>query len=210
MAVAEDVAILRKGLCKILSSYEDYTVCIEASNGRMLIEQIKKTTTRIDICLLDISMPEMDGHQTISVLKKEFPNLKVLVLSMYNDDYNIIRMLKNGANGYVLKSANPDELHTALQEIHHKSFYHTDLVNMHMMQIMQRKEDGINALTTKETEFLSYCCSELTFKEIADLMNLSPRTVEGYRNILCNRLNIKSRTGLVMYALKIGIVPYET
>ncbi len=209
IAVVEDISILRKGVCRLLSSYPGFSIEIEAANGRELLDALR-TGKQIDICLLDINMPEMDGHATIQVLKQEWPEIKVLVLSIYNDDYNIIRMLRNGANGYILKTCTPDELHQALNAVHQLGFYHSELVNEHLLHLLQGKHTKtVNMLSDKDYEFLSYCCSELTYKEIAEIMKLSPRTVEGYRDTLCEKLGVKSRTGLVMYAMRIGVVPYE-
>jgi DNA-binding NarL/FixJ family response regulator len=185
-------------------------VAIEASNGRELLEKMEQYEHTIDICVLDINMPEMDGHKTIEVLKKKWPAMKVLVLSMYDDDFNVIRMLKNGASGYVLKNSEPEELRRALTEVYQRGYYHSDLVNGRLFQLLHKKDDSTSSdLNDKELQFLSLCCSELTYKEIAEKMRLSPRTIEGYRDALCEKLGVKSRTGLVMYAMRIGVVPYE-
>jgi len=210
VAIAEDIPILRRGVCQLISSYDGFKIAVEAGNGRELLDQLNGHGNEIDICLLDINMPEMDGHKTIEILKSKWPNIKVLVLSMYDDDFNIIRMLKSGANGYVLKNSQPEELRRALSEVYQRGYYHSDLVNGRLFQLLHRKEEVNSAeLTDKEVQFLSYCCSELTYKEIAEKMRLSPRTVEGYRDAICEKLNVKSRTGLVMYALRIGVVPYN-
>lgn len=210
VAIAEDIPILRRGVSQLISSYDGFIVAVEASNGRELIERLNGHGNDVDICLLDINMPEMDGHKTIEVLKNKWPNIKVLVLSMYDDDFNIIRMLKNGANGYILKNSQPEELRRALDEVYQRGYYHSDLVNGRLFQLLHNKKEEVNSseLTDKEVQFLSYCCSELTYKEIAEKMRLSPRTVEGYRDAICEKLNVKSRTGLVMYALRIGVSPY--
>jgi two-component system invasion response regulator UvrY len=211
IAIAEDVSILRKGLCRILSSDTDCRIEIEAENGRDLIERLRSFDGQIDVCLLDVNMPEMDGHATIKVLKKEWPELKVLVLSIYNDDYNIIRMLKNGASGYILKTCTPEELFRAIRTVHELGFFHSELVKDHLLHLLHGKNDkSVPVLSDKDYEFLSYCCSELTYKEIAEIMKLSPRTVEGYRDALCEKLDVRSRTGLVMYAMRIGVVPYQS
>ena len=208
IAVVEDVQILRRGICQLLTGDPRFNIRIEASNGRELIDKLEAEGPVVDICLMDINMPEMDGHATIRVLKKKWPEIKVLVLSIYNDDYNIIRMLRNGANGYVLKTCTPEELRQAIEEVYQRGFYHSDLVHGHLLHLLDPHKSGGIDLTDKDYQFLSYCCSELTYKEIAEKMKLSPRTVEGYRDALCEKLAVKSRTGLVMYALRIGVVPY--
>jgi len=209
IAVVEDVLILRRGICQLLAGNPAFRIELEAGNGRELTDRLREGGVTVDICLLDINMPEMDGHATIRVLKQEWPEIKVLVLSIYNDDYNIISMLRNGASGYVLKTCTPEELRHALEEVYERGFYHSDLVHGHLLHLLdQKKNGGVAELTEKDHQFLSYCCSELTYKEIAEKMRLSPRTVEGYRDALCEKLSVKSRTGLVMYALRIGVVPY--
>jgi two-component system invasion response regulator UvrY len=209
IAVAEDISILRKGLCNLLSADNGFKVEIEASNGLELLELLRYTDKQIDVCLLDINMPVMDGHATIKHIKEEWPDMKVLILSVFNDDYNIIRMLRSGANGYILKDCKPEELQQAIQAVHEIGFYHSELVNEYVLQLLQGKDKKSKSiLSDKDYEFLSYCCSELTYKEIAEAMSLSPRTIEGYRDALCEKLEVKSRTGLVMYAIRIGVVPY--
>jgi len=210
VAVAEDIPILRRGVCQLITSYEGFTVAIEAGNGRELLDKLEVYDHVIDICVLDINMPEMDGHKTIEVLKKKWPAMKVLVLSMYDDDFNVIRMLKNGASGYVLKNSEPEELRRALTEVYQRGYYHSDLVNGRLFQLLHKKDDNSSSdLSDKELQFLALCCSELTYKEIAEKMRLSPRTIEGYRDALCEKLGVKSRTGLVMYAMRIGVTPFE-
>ena len=160
-----------------------------------------------DLIFLDINMPVMNGYETAAALKKEWPKIKVLALSMYDTEFNIIKMLKAGARGYVLKDAEPKELQKALNTIFEEGFYHSELVTgkMHKQVKVEEKVTELS-FTAKEEQFLSHCCSELTYKDIAELMNVSPRTVDGYREILFAKLDVKTRTGLVLYAIKSGIV----
>ena len=158
-------------------------------------------------------MPKMDGYDTTLWLKKNHPAIKVLALSMFNDENAIIRMLKNGAKGYLLKDSSPSELRSAIQSVVSKGFYYSELVTGTLIHTINHMDNPENAsikdllgLNERELEFLKLMCTELTFKEIADKMNISPRTVDGYRDALLEKLQCKTRIGLVIFAIKNGIV----
>jgi DNA-binding NarL/FixJ family response regulator len=200
--------MVREGIVAMLTGDDAFEVICSAPNGKVLLEMIAKQSTPPDICLLDINMPEMDGYQTLIALKSAYPDMRFLMLSQFDHEFVIIKMLKAGARGYLLKDAEPSELKYAIREIMEKSYYHSRLVNGHLISLIQKGEDYTRlALSDPEQEFLKYSCSDLTYKQIADKMHLSKRTIEGYREALFNKLNVKSRTGLAMYALKLGIVP---
>jgi DNA-binding NarL/FixJ family response regulator len=190
----------------------DPELVIEGSfpNGRALLDAVAKMKRPPDVCLLDINMPELDGYQTLLELKRSYPDTRVLMLSQFDHEFVIIKMLKAGANGYMLKDAEPAELKQAIRSIIEKPFYHSRLVNGHLISLVQKGEDYARlSLSDTELEFLKYCCSDLTYKEIADKMNLAKRTVEGYRESLFHKLSVKSRTALALYALKLGVVPLD-
>lgn len=164
-----------------------------------------------EIILLDINMPEMDGYETAAWLKSHYPEIKILVLSMYDNENSIIRMLKSGARGYILKDAEPAELKNALDAVAKKGFYYSEFVTGRLIHNINSEDDkktikNITDLNARELEFLKLVCSELTYKDIADKMCLSARTIDGYRDALFEKLNAKSRVGLVLYAIKNGIV----
>ena len=117
IAIADDHGLFRKGLSEIVAGFDNMSIVFEAGNGSELLEQLKKTAQPPDICILDINMPVMNGYETAAALKKEWPKIKVLALSMYDTEFNIIKMLKAGARGYVLKDAEPKELQKALNTI---------------------------------------------------------------------------------------------
>lgn len=207
VACADDHTMFRKGLVSILQSEESFQVVAEAPNGKELVRLIDGLKTPPDVCLLDINMPEMDGFETLITLKSKYPGIKFLILSMHDHEYVIIKMLKNGANGYLLKDDEPAELKKAIMTVYEKPFYHTDLVNGHLISLVQKGEEYSRlALSDPEQQFLAFCCSDLSYKQIADKMGLSTRTVEGYRDSLFSKLDVKSRTGLAIYSLKLGIV----
>jgi DNA-binding NarL/FixJ family response regulator len=154
-----------------------------------------------NVVLMDINMPVMDGYDATTWLKKNYPQLKVLALSMFEDDKAVIKMIKCGASGYVLKESKPGELLDAIKTIHTKGVYINELVSGKLIRSVADDDEGPD-FTRKELEFLRLCCSELTYKEIADKMFVSPRTVDNYREALFLKLNLKSRTGLVLYAIQ--------
>jgi len=211
IALVDDHVLLRNGLANLLTDL-DYEVVFEADNGRHFIDKLKSHALP-EIVLMDINMPEMDGYETTFWLKKNHPDVKVLALSMYDDENAIIRMLKSGAKGYILKDSDPSELKAAIHAISTKGFYHSELVTGTLIHTINHLDDpehssvkDILGLNDRELELLKLICTELTFKEIADRMHLSPRTVDGYRDALLEKLQCKSRVGLVIFAIKNGIV----
>ena len=211
IALADDHILLRNGLAALLQDL-DYEVVFEADNGKQFIDKLK-THTPPQVALMDINMPEMDGYDTTLWLKKNHPEVKVLALSMYDDENAIIRMLKNGAKGYILKDSDPSELKAAIQALITKGFYHSELVTGTLIHTINHLDDPENStakdvlgLNERELDLLKLICTEMTFKEIADKMHLSPRTVDGYRDTLLEKLQCKSRVGLVIFAIKNGIV----
>jgi two-component system invasion response regulator UvrY len=213
VAVVDDHVLLRNGLASLIGNFDNYTVLFEADNGKDCLASIRSGKVP-DILLLDINMPVMDGFQTSALLKQEYPGVRILALSMYDDDNSIIRMLQNGAKGYILKDSEAIELKNALDSICRKGYYYTEMVTGKLIHAVNQSDgnDPLNmlsrevALSDRDREFLRLVCTELTYKEIADRMLLSPRTIDGYRDSLFDRLGIRTRVGLAMYAIKNGIV----
>lgn len=207
IALADDHSILRKGVAEILSKFENFSVVIEAGNGKELIDKIEAAKTPPDVCVVDINMPEMNGYDTAAAIKQRWPKVRILALSMYDTELNVIKMLRSGAHGYVLKDSDPEDLRFAIVEVHKNGYHYSGFITGRMLHILNDPEAKLSVeMNDREAQFLQLCCSELTYKEIADQMYLSPRTIDGYREALFKRLNITTRTGLVMYALKAGIV----
>jgi DNA-binding NarL/FixJ family response regulator len=204
IAIADDHPIMRKGISDIISSFEGFNIPIQANDGRELIEQIAKAPILPDICILDISMPNLNGFETIKEIRKRWSSIKVLALSMYNNEFSIIKMLTSGANGYLPKNTNPQHLQRALAAIYYTGYYDSEQAIKNVSGPNQQLK-----FTEREVEFLGHCCSELSYRQIGELMGISVRTVEGYRDALFEKLDIKSRAGLVMYALRNGIMPIE-
>lgn len=210
IALVDDHALLRNGLAALIESFEGYSVLFQADNGRDFIEQLK-THPAPDIILLDITMPEMNGFETTIWIKKNRPSIRILILSMIDNDEVVISMLKDGARGYILKDSKPVVFRQALDCIRDTGFFMNELVSNKMLNYV-RQEDRrgreipvFSLISDKELAFLQYACSEMTYKEIATAMKVSIRTVEGYRDELLKKLNLQSRIGLVLFAIKTGL-----
>ena len=209
IAIADDHTILRDGIIAMLTPEEGFEVVADASNGRELISRIKSLKAPPDICLLDVNMPVMDGYDTIVALKASYPEMKFLILSQFENKFIIIKMIQQGAAGYLLKDVNAFELQGALRKIMNGTYYN-DIVTGNLIN-HAREGKGLSrlSLTDREREFLKYCCSELSYKEIADKMDIANRTVAFYRQTLFAKLETKSRTGLALYALRLGLVSLD-
>ncbi len=211
VALADDHVLLRKGLAGVVDSFGDYEVLFEADNGNHFIDQIKKNGEP-SLVLMDINMPQMDGYATAQWLKQHHPLVNVIALSMYDNENAIIRMFKAGAKGYILKDSEPPELKKALDSVHQKGYYYSELVTGRLIHSINKMDDAhsdvknLIELNDRELDFLKLACTEMTYKEIAEKMFLSPRTIDGYRDALFEKLHMKTRVGLVMYAIKNGIV----
>jgi DNA-binding NarL/FixJ family response regulator len=210
IALADDHVLLRNGLANLIRNF-GHEVVFEANNGEDMIKYIQ-VGKEPDLILMDINMPVKDGYETAAWLKNNYPGIKVLALSMLDDENAIIRMIKNGARGYVLKESEPAELRDAINAVLQKGFYYSEMVTGRLVHSISGVDDEsqnsqqVIQLTEREIEFLKLACTEMTYKEIAAKMYLSPRTIDGYRDALFLKLDIKTRTGLVIYAIKNGIV----
>ncbi len=209
IALADDHTMFRRGLVSILGAYKEIEVLFDASNGKELIEKIEAAKEKPRVCIIDVSMPIMHGYDTVKNIKKSFPNILMLALSMFNDETNIIQMLRSGANGYILKDSEPGVLVEAIKTVDKRGFYDSELITTDIRSnLKQDKESNTQHLpvTGKELQFLKYACTEMTYKEIAIAMDVAERTIDGYRDRLFEKLEVKSRIGLVVYALRNGIV----
>ncbi|HEY8896671.1 MAG TPA: response regulator transcription factor [Niastella sp.] len=210
VALADDHVLIRNGLAGLVSNL-GYTVQFQSSNGNEFINKFNEQDPP-DIVLMDINMPEMDGYSTTLWLRNNHPLVKVLALSMYDDEFAIIRMFKSGAKGYILKDVEPVELKRAIDDVLANGVHYTELVTgklLHSIYSVEHADENpapILNLNEKEIEFLKLASSEMTYKEIAEKMNVSPRTIDGYRDALFEKLNIKNRVGLVLFAIKHNIV----
>lgn len=200
VVIVDDHTLLAQSLKNMVNSFPEYEVVGIYKNGKELVNEFEANHAKPDLVLLDIRMPVMDGPETMCWLKENYPNQKVLALTMEDDEETITFMVKQGCRGYLLKDIDPDEFKFALNEVVEEGFFYTDGVSEAIKNSDNKK--GLNNLTKREVEFLSLACSEMTYKEVANEMNLSPKTIDGYRESLFHKLNVRSRTGLVLYAIK--------
>jgi DNA-binding NarL/FixJ family response regulator len=210
IALVDDHALLRNGLATLVKTL-GFNVLFEVGHGEDCIKKLKSGILP-DVILMDINMPVMDGYVTSQWIKENFPEIKILALTMIDDEDAVIKMLKNGARGFLLKECSATELKNAIQVVFEKGFYYSEMVTgrlVHRVTNEDEKNQNSNHsvhLTEKEIEFLKLACSELTYKEIADKMKVSPRTVDTYRDHLFQKLDLRTRTGLAIYAIKNSLV----
>jgi DNA-binding NarL/FixJ family response regulator len=210
IALADDYKIFREGLKVSLSSDEQISVIHEADNGEDLLSNIEKG--KPDLIIMDLKMPIMDGMEATQIIRKKYPEIKILVVSMYDDDKFIIHLMEIGANGYLLKNAEPDEIRKAIHAVIENGYYFNDLVNKALLKklvIRSNIKPSFNEnveLTERELEVLKLICEEKTATEIGKEIFLSPRSVEGIRQRLIEKVGVRNMAGLVMFAAKSGIV----
>lgn len=202
VALVDDHRLFRSGIASLINNFVGYEVMMEAGNGKEFTQKISKKFAP-DIVLLDINMPEMDGMATTKWLKSNYPEVSVIILSMFEDADTVVSLVKMGIKGYLLKDAEPEDFKEALDTVSAEEVYYPPFVARHLVNNLQYKAP-INTvkLSSKEIEFLKYVGTEMTYKEIAEKMAISARTVDSHRDQLFEKLNVKSRVGLVMYALK--------
>ena len=211
VALIDDHELMRNGLQGIVDGFEGFRVTMQAINGKDFIQQVKKNS-KPDIALVDITMPVMNGYDTAAWIKKNLPDTKILALSMLDNETAVIKMLKNGASGYVLKDSKPAQLLQALNAVRESGFFMNDMVNSRVIHYLNSsaensKQHGLlSNINDREIEFLNLSASELSYREIAEHLNVSPRTVEGYRDSLFLKLDVKTRIGLVLFGIKHGLI----
>ncbi len=202
LVIVDDHLLVADSLKSLIEMFSGYHVLYHAKNGLDLQQKMEQETLP-NVILLDVNMPVMNGYETMEWLNKNHPEIKVLALSMDDDEQMVLKMLSKGANGYLLKDIHPETLKVALNEVMDKGYYHSEKVTAALIDSLKPKE-STHTFLLKETEltFLQYACSELTYSEIANKMNVSPKTVDNYRNELFKKFKVKNRVGLVIYGLK--------
>ena len=209
IGLVDDHVLVREALANIIKSFDEFEVSIMADNGKDFIDKLNKTNIP-EILLLDLSMPIMDGHATTHWLTKNHPQVKILILTMF-DAETLIHLIKVGVRGFLKKDVPPAELKHALHCVHANGTYCSNTVTGRLFNLMKEQGNknsiwGTVILNDNEISFLKLASSELTYKEIAQKMKISPRTIDNYRDSLFIKLNVRSRVGLAMYAVKSGIV----
>jgi len=208
IGIAEDHILVRKALIRLINSYPEYIILFEVNNGSELKEKIASAGVP-DVILMDINMPKVNGFEATSWLHRHYPYVKVLALSMLNDEDVIIKIIRLGAKGYILKTMEPDELRVALESVIKNDFYLPETISgkvisgLHHYHEVDKKDLVLNE---KEKTFLQLLATEMSYREIAAKMFISPRTIDDYKSSLCEKFHVKTRIGLVMFAIRNGMI----
>lgn len=200
--------ITRSALKYYLNTQKGISVSIDTSTGNDLIKKIKSSSHHPDICIIDYALPQMSGYDTLLKIKQISREIKVVFLSMYSSPIIIQKILQAGADGYITKDEQPNELLTAINDVYNGCTYYPCVLIDNTQKYIQQNNVADLSITQREFQFLTFCGTEMSYKEIAEKMYVSPRTVESYRNNLFRKLQIKTRVGLAMYAIKAGIAAY--
>jgi DNA-binding NarL/FixJ family response regulator len=215
IAIADDQKLFRKGMAALIGSFNEMVLVFEAENGRELLNQCESATTKPDVILLDLSMPELNGLETLKILKDEFPAIRVIILTIHEAESFIVATIHAGANGYLAKNAEPEEVEKAIREVFKNDFYFT----MPMLEVMRKgltkktqtpTLESENKLTARELEILQLICKQFNSSEIAEKLFLSNRTVEGHRNNLLLKTGCRNTAGLVLYALRQKLIDLDS
>lgn len=204
IAIADDHTLFRAGLARIIQSRKNFNVVIEALNGQQLLEMIADSEILPDICITDIEMHPMNGYETAKNISRLYPSVKIMALSMHREEYCVINMIRNGARGFITKDAEPATILNGIQQLEDTGFYYPD-IEADVIGIALRPGFEKDELNDKELQFLSLCCSDMKYKDIADKMNVSERSIDSYRDGLFRKLQIRTRSGLVMFAMLTGL-----
>lgn len=210
LALVDDHLLVRLGLAKLIADHSEYKVVIQASNGQELIDHIRSGVVP-DLVLLDIAMPGMNGIETATWLRKEYPGMPILILSMYESDLTLFRLMNTGVAGFLKKDAHHSELVYAIQAVMETGYYFSNQMTGKLVELIRHNEKGeMNLgrvkLTESEMAFLQLACTDLTYKEIAARIHLNTRSVDTIRDNLFEKLGVRSRVGLAMFAMRQGIV----
>ncbi|MGN7823912.1 response regulator [Chitinophaga sp. 22536] len=212
VAIADDHKIFRSGVINTLVPYDNIRFIFEADDGLHLLQHMEQQQP--DVILMDLKMPNMDGIEATIKVKEKYPDVKVIILTMYEDDNFIVHLVENGANAYLLKNADPEEIYEAICTTYEKGFYFNENVNLALLKkVLHKNKQQFKPtlkneiqLNDREQEVLKLICQELTTQEISEQIFLSPRTVEGIRQKLLEKLNVKNSVGLVLYAFRNGLI----
>jgi DNA-binding NarL/FixJ family response regulator len=209
IAIADDHKLVRSGIIMILRQNPEFVVVQEASNGQELLDGIVEN--KPDVVLLDMEMPVLGGSDTLVEIRKMNPDIRVLILTMHNNEAFILQMMELGANGYLIKNTEPDEVVKAIYKVVEAEFYFSEEVSKAMLHGISNPElknkEGLegHGLTEREVDILHLICKEYTTTEIGEALFLSPKTIEGYRKALMDKTEARNMAGLVLFAIKHGL-----
>lgn len=209
LALADDHTLFRQGLSALLSDYDELKVVIEVPNGLELIQSLKSKP--VDVAIVDYEMPEMDGLETTRQIRLKHPETKIISLTMHNSEDLILQLLDKGTNGFLLKDFDSEKVVDAIYAVLENDYYFNDHIAKEMLHHVMKKRKlkprfGVSALSDKEIQIIRLICEEKTNKEISEILNLSPRTIEGSRARIIHKINVKNTAGIVLYAIKNNII----
>lgn len=212
VALADDHVLLRNALAALIDAFGECRVINQSGNGKELIDALSLGILP-DVAIIDLNMPEMNGFETAECLSKNYPNIHILMLTMYDSELSLIRLLQLGVKGFLKKDIHPSELKFAINSVVQSGFYYSNHTTGKLMNLFRNKPDGHIALqkamlSDQEIGFLKLVCSDLTYKEVAQKMGLNPRSIDTLRDQLFIKLDVKSRVGLAMVAIRHGIVTF--
>ncbi|GAB3994026.1 response regulator transcription factor [Spirosoma daeguense] len=209
IAVVDDHHLMAQALAEFIKKIDGYDVAFVAENGRDLLTYLKRRQIP-DIILLDLNMPEMDGFETAAYLQQHHPDIKVIALSMFDEEERVARMVRLGVRGYLRKGSRPSELRLALDDVRKKGYHYSEFLTNKLIRNLVPgepvKQPEVPSLSEREIKFLQLASSDRTYAEIAEIMCVAPRTVDGYRETIFQKMNVKSRTGMVIEALRLKII----
>lgn len=206
VGIVDDHQLFRKSLRLLVANFSGVEVCLDAQDGIDLQKKIKELSELPNLMLIDVEMPNMNGPETAKWLHQTYPAVKLIALSMNENEEIVLRMIKAGCCTYLLKDTEPDVLERAIHIVHEHGYFNSEISNSTLGQLLlNRKNDDVN-ISEKEKEFVQLATSDQTYKQIADLMKVSERTVDGYRGSLFSKLQVQSRTGMVLEAIRRGLV----
>ena len=212
LILADDHILLRDALANLINTFDEFAVIATAGNGEEVIQAVENGS-RPDIILMDLNMPKLDGYETARWLQQRHPEIKIVILTMYDSEIALIRLLQVGVNGFLKKDIHPSELKTALLVVATGEYYYSNHTTGKIASLFRKSHDKHSSieksiLTDVEIEFLKLASTDMTYKEIAHTMHLTPRHIDAYRDALFEKLDVKSRVGLAIYAVKNGIVTF--
>lgn len=211
IGIVDDQKLFVSSLCALIKEFDDFEVIVEATDGKELLQKLKLLLSMPDIILVDVQMPLMDGPAVVSAIAADYPGIRTVALSMKDDDQSILKMLRAGCSGYFSKDMHPKELEKALTEIYQTGFYNGDLISIHSRRLLKAPDKNLEVikLTEREKEFLQHACSDCSYKEIAAKMFLSVKRIDDFREKLFLELEVKSRTGMVLEAIRKNLVIFD-
>jgi two-component system invasion response regulator UvrY len=206
VALADTNTLVRNGIKILLQKAEDIIIDFDFDNTKEYFYHLEAADKLPDVCVIDINMQKLTSYELCRKIKKEFPKLKILIMSPLNTRHSVLRMMANGVNGYLLYNSEPKELITAIREIDTKGYYFSEIFPEDILNQVKKREITLLGITARQVEFLSYCCTDLNYQQIAEKMNVNVRTVDGYRDILFQKFKVYNRASIVVYAIKAGYI----